>query len=1038
MSIYSSAVKKPITTIMLFVAVIVFGLYSLSKVSIDLYPEMEFPAISVFTYYPGASASDIETNVSKVIEGNLNVVSNLKSISSVSNDNTSLVTLEFEWGTNLDEASNDVRDALSFAEQLLPEDCEKPSVFKFNSSMMPIMVYAVQAEESYEGLEKIINEKVISPLNRIEGIGQVRIFGATGREITVNVDPRRMEAYNLSIEQVGNIIRAENMNMPAGHIKMGKMDYPVRIQGEFESSDVIKDLVVGNYNGRIIRLSDIAEVSDSLREMSIEEKINNGIGVRMIVQKQSGANTVKIAKEVRKRLPKLMETLPQDIKIQPIFDSSDFIVSSINNLSSALMYAGIFVILVILFFLGRWRATIIVIITIPISLIVSFIYLYITGGSLNIISLSSLSIAIGMVVDDAIVVLENITKHIERGASPREAAIYATNEVWLAVIVTTLTIVAVFFPMTMAGGMAGMFFGQLGWIVTITVVTSTIAAITLTPMLSSKLLKLLPPRKGRFSYDHTILPMLNWFDNFYEKTLRWSMRHKAFIWIVAILIFLSGIFMATKTETDFLPQSDSGQISAKIELQTGIRGDETMKLAESINLWIEKNIPERRIYSSSAGSDDRGGIMAIWQQSGSNIINYQVALVDKNSRERDVWEVVDQFRAYLEGIPGIVNYTVDAGGGMGGGFGSSKVDVEIYGYDFNATNEVARAIADSLKKVTIAKDIEISRKNSKPELQIIFDQEKLMQHGLNTYTVANMVRNRVEGMVATLLRESGDEYEVKVRFSEDYRNSISDIENITLVSPQGMSVKLSEVSTIEEYWTPPNIERKRKERIVRVSMTPQGSLSALASEIDRVIKSVDVPQEVQVELSGAIEDQQETFMDLALLMLLSLLLVFIVMASQFESFKMPFIIMFSVLFAIPGVFIALFVTGTTLSIIAGIGAIMLIGIVVKNGIVLVDYINLMRDRGMDLVEAIALSGKSRLRPVLMTSATTILGMLPLALSKGDGSEIWSPMGIAVIGGLLFSTMVTLVVVPVVYASMAKKGERNKKTEVQNKFSFMDE
>jgi len=1037
MSIYSSAVKRPITTIMLFVAVIVLGLYSLSKVSIDLYPEMEFPAISVFTYYPGASAADIETNVSKIIEGNLNVVSNLKSISSVSNDNTSLVTLEFEWGANLDEASNDIRDALSFAEQMLPEDCEKPTVFKFNSSMMPIMVYAVQANQSYEGLEKIIDEKIISPLNRIEGIGQLGLFGAPGREITVDVDPRRMEAYNLSIEQIGNILRAENLNVPAGKIEMGQMDYPVRIQGEFKSSDIIKNIVVGNFAGKTIFLKDVASVRDSLREMSIEEKINNGIGVRMIVQKQSGANTVKIAQEVRERLPKLIETLPEDIKIETLWDSSEFIESSISNLSNALMYAGIFVILVILFFLGRWRATFIVILTIPISLIVSFIYLYMTGGSLNIISLSSLSIAIGMVVDDAIVVLENITKHIERGSSPREAAIYATNEVWLAVIVTTLTVVAVFFPMTMAGGMAGMFFNQLGWIVTITVVTSTIAAITLTPMLASKLLKLTPPSKSRYSYDKTIVPVLNGLDRMYERTIRWALRHKVLVWIMAALIFAGGMFMAMKAEKDFLPQSDDGMITAKIELQTGMRVDETMALANSINGWIEENVPERRIFSSSAGSDDRGGVMAVWQQSGTNIINYQIALVKQLERERSVWEVIDELREHLEELPEIVNYTVTQGGGMGG-FGGNKVDVEIYGYDFDLTNKVARALADSLKLVPVAKDIEISRQKSKPELQIVFDQEKLMQHGLNTYSVANVVRNRVEGMLATRLREAGDEYDVRVRFPEKYRNSISDLENITIINPQGMAVKLEEVASIQEYWSPPNIERKRKERIVKVSMTPQGSLTVLEVEVNRILANLDVPKGVQVELSGAIEDQKETFGDLALLMFLSILLVFIVMASQFESFKMPFIIMFSILFAVPGVFIALYVTGTTLSVIAAIGAIMLIGIVVKNAIVLVDYINLMRDRGLEMYEAIALSGRSRLRPVLMTSATTILGMLPLALSSGEGSEIWSPMGIAVIGGLLFSTIITLIVVPVIYASMTRHGSRDKKKAMQNKFSFMKE
>lgn len=1036
MSIYSNAVKKPITTIMIFVAVIVLGLYSMTQVSVDLYPEMEFPAMMVYTNYPGASASDIESNVSKTIESTLNIVSNLKDISSVSSDNNSIVTLEFEWGTNLDEASNDIRDALSFAEQLLPEDCQKPMVFKLSSSMMPIMMYAITAEESFEGIEKLIDEKIISPLNRIEGIGQLSMYGAPVREVMVDVDPRRMEAYNLSIEQIGNILRAENMNMPAGNIKMGRMDYPLRIQGEFESSDEIENIVVGNYGGKAIYLKDVAYVNDSLRDMSIEEKINSGVGVRLTVQKQSGANTVKIAKEVSKELEELVKYLPADVTIEPIWDSSEFIENSISNLTNALMYAGLFVILVILVFLGRWRATFIVVITIPISLIVSFIFLKFTNGSINIISLSSLSIAIGMVVDDAIVVLENITKHIERGASPREAAIYATNEVWLAVIITTLTIAAVFLPMTMAGGIAGMFFGQLGWIVTITVVTSTVAAITLTPMLASKLMKLKPRKKTKLSYDNTILVALNALDGFYEKTVRWALRHKLIIWLFAFSIFAGGMYMATITETDFLPQSDDGSIQAKIELQTGIRSDETKALANQINDWMKENVPETKIYSSSAGADDRGGILAVFQASGSNIINYQISLVPQLERERSVWEVIDQFRDYLEELPGIVNFTVSAGQGMSA-MGDNTVSIEIYGYDFDVTNAVAKQIADSLGNISVAKDVEISRQKSKPELQLVFDQEKLMEHGLNTFTVSTVVRNRVEGMLSTLYRESGEEYEVRVRFPEEYRNSISDIENITIMNPQGISIKLSEIARVEERWSPPNIERKRKERVVSVSMKPTGSLSALEVEVSNLLESIDVPQGLLVELSGSIEDQKETFSDLMLLMLISLLLVYIVMASQFESFKMPFIIMFSILFAIPGVFIALYLTGTTLSVIAGIGAIMLIGIVVKNGIVLVDYINLMRDRGLELHEAIAQSGRSRLRPVLMTSLTTILGMLPLAMSKGDGSEIWSPMGIAVIGGLVFSTLVTLLVVPVIYASFSKRGERNKNKMLRAKFSFLD-
>nr|MQY79671.1 AcrB/AcrD/AcrF family protein [Bacteroidota bacterium] len=449
MSIYKSAVNRPVTTLMLFIAVIVMGIYSMVQLPIDFYPEIEPPFISIMTTYPGANASDIETNITRTLEDAFNAIDNLKEINSVSYDNLSVIFIEFEWGANLDEAANDLRSAIDMVFDALPDDCDRPSVFKFNTAMMPILFYAITAEKSYSGLERLIDEKIINPLNRIEGIGSIAMAGAPRRIIYVDIDPKRLDAYNLTIEQIGNIIAAENLNMPSGNVKMGKMEYQLRIQGEFSESYQLQNIVVGNFVGKTVYLKDIGSVRDTIRDLSIEERINGQQGLRMFVMKQSGANTVKIIRQVTNQLEELIKTLPPDIKIEPIFDTSTFIKDSIRNLSKAIMWALIFVVFVVLFFLGRWRATFIVALAIPVSLITSFIYLFFTGNSINIISLASLSIAIGMVVDDAIVVLENISRHIDRGSSPREAAIYATNEVWLAVIVTTLVVVAVFLPLTM-------------------------------------------------------------------------------------------------------------------------------------------------------------------------------------------------------------------------------------------------------------------------------------------------------------------------------------------------------------------------------------------------------------------------------------------------------------------------------------------------------------------------------------------------------------------------------------------------------------
>lgn len=1040
MSIYKAAVNKPITTLMVFTAVIVMGIYALLKIPVDLYPEINPPFLSVMTTYSGASAADIETNITKRLEDALNTVDKVKEVTSVSSDNISVITLEFNWDANLSEATNEVRDVIDRIYDFMPDGVDRPTIFKFNTNMMPIVFFAVTARESYPGLDKILEEKIINPLNRVEGVGSVSMIGAPRRVIYVDADPRRLDAYNLTIEQIGSVIGAENLNMPSGNLKMGEMDYQLRIQGELAQSSQLPSLVVGNFNGIPVYLRDVAIVRDSLKDLSLDEKINGQMGLRMFVMKQSGANTVKVAREVNKRLAELTPTLPPDIEINQIIDTSSFIRGSIANLSKTLLYAFIFVVMVVLFFLGRWRATFIIALTIPISLIVSFIYLFISGNSVNVISLTSLSIAIGMVVDDAIVVLENITKHIERGSSPREAAIYATNEVWLSVIITTLVVVAVFFPLTLVGGMTGVMFNQLGWIVTITVVTSTMAAISLTPMLSSRMLRLRPKtmqHKG-FSFESLILPLLNKLDDLYERTLRWSLSHKTLVMLSALAVFSGSLMLARYVGTDFMPQTDESRISIAMELQTGIRVEESMQTARKMEKIIRERYPEVEVLAASAGADDEGSMFSLFSTTGSNVINMMMRLSPVNERSRSVWQIAGDMREQIRQFPEVVTFSVSTTGGNMGMGGQNNVDVEIYGFDFNTTNALAEEIRLKLNKLDGATEVSVSRKKDKPELQVILDKEKLALHGLNSAQVSTMVRNRISGMVASRYKEEGDEYDIRVRLAENYRNSITLLEEISITTPQGRRVKLKELGKVQEAWGPPSIQHKRKERVVTISAKPDGiSLGELANRIKAEVATVKVPQEVLIQIGGAYEDQQESFMDLALLMILSLILVYIVMASQFESFTMPFIIMFSIPFAFTGVILALLITGTTLSVVAALGAVLLIGIVVKNGIVLVDFTNLMRDRDMRLYEAIVTSGRSRLRPVLMTALTTILGMLPLAMSSGEGSEIWRPMGITVIGGLVFSTIVTMVVVPVMYGVLARSGERDKVVKIRKKFQALE-
>ena len=1064
MSIYKKAILKPITTGLVFVAVIVMGLFSLLRLPIDQFPQMDPPYVTIMTTYPGANASEIETNISKILENALNSVDGLKNLFSTSKDNLSIITLEFEWGTNIDDVMNDIRSYVDLVYDNMPDGVSRPMILKLNSSSMPIMQLGFTAEESYAGLAKILDDNVVNTLNRIDGIGNISLSGAPDRYIYVDLDPNQLDAYNLSVEAVGNAISANNLNLASGTVKMGKEQYQLRVESEYiESSEINNIVVTTTPDGKQVFVRDLATVRDTIKDLSLDERISileNGQdilgkeGVRLQISKQTGANTVEICKKVNEEMEKIMKILPPDIECTVIRDGSIEIKNAIFGLADSIFYALLFVVLVVLVFLGNWRSTLIISLTIPISLIVSFIYLLMSDSSLNIVSLASLTIAIGMVVDDAIVVLENITKHIERGSSPREAAIYATNEVWVSVIATTLVIVAVFVPLTMLSGMAGIMFKELGWIVTIVVCTSTATAITLIPMLCSKMLKankffvnkeeekeyLAKQKKKIFSHKNTIGKVFDKIDLWYAKLLRVCLNHKLITMLIALAIFVVSLIPFTNGAigTDFMQQQDNGNMSIKIELQRGTRIEETLKTARRLECRIHELIPETKVISTSAGSNDESSISALFSGTTNNKINMTVRTSKKYERKRTIFEMAEIVREELKTYPEIINYSVSTSGQGGGGMGSNNVSVEIYGYDFDETNILATELKRKFKELPSARDVTISREEDRAELQINFDKEKLARHGLSTSQAAMYVRYRVNGMTAGFLKEDGEEYDIVVRLKEEFRNSLTDIEELTIMSPRGEKIKLSELAEINEYWCPPNIERKNRQRYLTVSVTPyNASLGDLAKDIQGVIDQTNIPFGISTRLGGSYENQQDTFKDMITLALLIMMLVYIVMASQFESFTKPFIIMMSIPFAITGTILALLVTGATLDMMGALGLILLIGIVVKNGIVLVDYINLMRDRGYELKEAIALSGQSRLRPVLMTAFTTILGMVPMAMSTSEGSELWQGMGIVVIGGLTVSTFVTLIVVPVLYALFSRKSERDDQAKLRKTFVFMD-
>lgn len=1051
MSIFKTSINKPVTTALIFVAVIILGLYSLVLLPVDQYPEIEPPYISVMTSYPGANASEVETNVSRLLENTLNSVDGLKEITSSSQDNMSMVVLELEWGTNMDEVINDVRSYIDMVKDALPSGAQTPFIFKFSTSMMPIMMYSVTADQSYPGLDKLLNDVVMPQLNRVDGIGNISIIGAPERFVYVDIDQEKLDAYGIPLELVGSAISRNNLNMSSGTVKMPKDQYQLQVRSEYIESKELESIVVTTTpEGRQVFVRDIASVRDTIKDLTLDEKINGRDGVRIMISKQSGANTVEISKEIKKEMEDIVKILPSDVQISIIYDSADTIQDSIASLAETIYLALIFVVLVILVFLGRWRATIIIAVTIPIALVVSFIYLAIADSSLNIISLSSLTIAIGMVVDDAIVVLENIMKYIERGSSPREAAIYATNEVWVSVLASTLVIIAVFFPLTTLGGVAGIMFKELGWIVTVVIATSLAVAVSLTPMMSSRLLKgrklkVLDNGEVTFEeekdtwYQRNIVGFLNKVDLWYAQILRKALQHKTATLLIAVIFFVVSLIpvIVGWLGTDFMQQTDMNRLSVTVELHRGTRVDETLKTARRLEARFFELAPEITQIATTAGSNDEASISALFSSSSNNKISMTIVCVDKRERERSVFQIAEVLRQEMATYPEIIDYQAIIQSGMGSGV--SGVNVEIYGHDFDQTNILADQIRRLIsEKVTGARDVTISRDEDRAELKIDLDKVKLARHGLDAATVSSYVYNRVTGMLSGYLKEDGDEYDIVVRLKEKDRNSITAIENLSIPLPAGGTTKLRELGSVSEYYAPPTIERQSRQRIVSVQVTPfEVSLGELAEEIEAVMATVEVPQGITVRLGGEYEDLEETFSDLILLFLLIVILVYIVMASQFESFSKPFIIMMSVPFAISGVILALFITGISLDMIGALGAIMLVGIVVKNGIVLVDFTNLMRDRGYELNEAIALSGASRLRPVLMTACTTILGMLPMALSVGAGSEMWRPMGVVIIGGLTVSTVVTLIVVPVLYGIFSRHGERDKAQKVRKEYVFVN-
>ncbi|GAB4267722.1 MAG: efflux RND transporter permease subunit [Deferrisomatales bacterium] len=1018
MNLPSLSVRRPVAVLMALLALLLFGLWSLPRLDIDLLPRIDPPAISVITYYPGANARDVESNVTKVIEDRLSIVSNLDRITSISKDSLSVVTCTFKWGSDLGEAANDVREKLDIAKFYLPKDIENPLLFKFSSANFPILFLSVEATESYRALYQIVDKQVATVLKRTPGVGAVIIRGGLEREIRVEVDNDRLAAYGLSLDDLGRALERENLDLPAGDVKIGKRAVPVRVPGRFRTPDELEAVAVAVRQGRVVHLGDVARVADDFKEKFEEIFTNGRTGILLMIQKQSGANTVNVVREIRRRLPEIERNLPADVRLGTIMDSAEDILNMVNNLKASLYVGGLLVVVVTFLFLRRLRPSLVVALTIPFSMIVTFFAMYLFGFTLNLISIMSLTIAIGMVVDNAIVVLENITRHLEvNGRQPDRAAVEGASEVGLAVSASTLTTIAVYLPLVFLGGIAGILFKQLGFLVTLTLLASLLVSLTLTPMAASKLLKPATAYRGLlgalFRASEAVLAGL---ERLYARLLGWMLRHRAVTLLLAAGVLAGGFGAARGVGSEFMPQSDTGEIEVNAELPVDVRIEEATRVVEQLMEVFYAEVPEVRALYALTGQSRQGIATAVGFEEGNHVVRIGAKLVDRGERERSVVQIAEALRKRYRQIPDVEKLsvrTVGAAQKIFFGGGTHPLVVEVLGNDWDRLRATAGTILDKLKTVPGVRDAAWSLKPEKTEWLVEVDREKAGRLGLPLAALARDVRTAVFGTDYTQFRDAGDDYDITVRLRPEDRAGRTDLEALRLKTLTGRVVRLKDVARISEGAIPLQIDRKNQQRLISVSADVVGrSLGEVTADAEAFLAGLDLPEGVTVRFGGDVKEKAEAFRDLAQLLALGMVLVFMVMAAQFESLVVPFVIFFSVPFALTGAFLGLAVTGTPLSLMSFIGIIMLVGIVVNNAIVLIDYAIQLRARGLALRDALLESGRTRLRPVLMTTLTTAFGMLPMALSRQTGHEMWNPLGISVIGGLLLSTFVTLGIVPV--------------------------
>jgi CzcA family heavy metal efflux pump len=1037
MNLAKFALRNPITILMLVLGLILLGIISFTKLPVDMFPDITFPSISVGTLYPGANPQDIEKMVTYPVEKAVSTVSGVKYVSSISRQGASLVSIYFNWGTNLDSAQSDVLQAVNLIHSDLPKDVQYPIIRKFDVSQMSVMNLALMGGGLSEGQLYDLAYNVVEPeLEHVANVASAGVTGGKVREICVRFDRQRLQAFNLSCETVIQAVQQSNLIIPSGDIKAGPFDYRVFTETQFSLVKPMEDIIVTSGRKQPVYIRDIAKVEDDFQDQTNIIRINGQPGVSLSIQKTSGTNTIQVVDDVRKVLPRIQKMLPPGVKMVELFDQSTYIRNSIKNLQHEALMGSLLAVLVILIFLRNVRSTMIVSLSIPISLVCAFILLYFNNLTLNVFTLGGLALGVGRLVDDAIVVLENIYRHRSAGETPEEAAIHGANEVGLAVLASTITTIIVFLPIAFITGIARLIFTPLALTVAFSLIASYFVSLTVIPVLSRKYLH--PENEEVLPPEPTALEQLKWrlkgwfeqIDTMYQNTLTWTLAHRKTVILAVVVTFLGSLPLYFFIGTEFFPSMDESQFRYVVQLPVGTRLEGSVQAAARMEKIIQETIgPETKAIQVNFGLPTATR-SALWSQNtGPHAGWVRALLVDPGKRKLSSEALMDKLRPILmREFPGVRIFF--SSGGMVSrliSFGNENpIDIEILGYDLTISGKLAVEVAALVRSTPGAKDVRISREQDYPQQNIVIDRERASLMGLSVSQVAKAVQTFINGYKASVFSDplTGNQYDITVRAQESDRTSLSDLNQIFVPNSQGRPISLDNIASINRGAGPIQIERKYQQRIIHVTANTFGrDLGSVAGEIQEKLDKMQVPPNFKINLTGTVESQRESFVALLGALILAVVLVYMVLASQFKSLIDPFIIMFSVPLGMIGVLWALFLTQTNLSVTSFMGIIMMAGIVVSNGILLVDYTNRLRGRGLGIEEAVVLGGRTRLRPILMTTLCTILGLIPMAIGLGEGSESNAPMAIAVIGGLAVSTLLTLVFIPTLYAIFETRFKR---------------